>query len=191
MHERYKQVKEILMCCIESQIGDLKNVDTEELGEAIDMIKDLEEAIYYETITKAMGEKESWTESRDYDRGDGRMYYGGRMYYDGHGQNNSTWSSRHGDVNGRTHHRDGQVSHEEEYQMGSLNDYRNGKSYNGRRRYLEAKESHLDKISQMKELERYLMELSQDVSEMIESSPVEEKQYLKNKLNEMASKINP
>jgi hypothetical protein len=32
----------------------LSEVDTKELGEAIDMIKDLEEAIYYCTVTEAM-----------------------------------------------------------------------------------------------------------------------------------------
>ena len=30
----------------------IREVDTKELGEAIDMIKDLEEAIYYCTVTK-------------------------------------------------------------------------------------------------------------------------------------------
>lgn len=198
MHERYNYIKDTLLCCVEAQLVDLKSADTEELGEVVDMIKDLEEAIYYETITKAMGEKESGTEPRDYDRGNGRMYYGGRMYYDGHGQNNSTGSSGHGNSDGRNYYRDIEMKYDKEngsrnteYQMGSLNDYRNGKSYNGRRRYLEVKESHQDKITQMKELERYMVELSQDLTEMIESSPPEEKQYLKNKLNELATKINP
>jgi hypothetical protein len=44
------------MACVESQIIHLDEVDTKELGEAIDMIKDLEEAIYYCTVTKAMKE---------------------------------------------------------------------------------------------------------------------------------------
>jgi hypothetical protein len=37
-------------------VEDLSSVDTEELGEAIDMVKDLSEAIYYCTITKSMEE---------------------------------------------------------------------------------------------------------------------------------------
>jgi hypothetical protein len=36
----------------------LDTVDTKELGEAIDMIKDLSEAIYYCTITEAMEKKD-------------------------------------------------------------------------------------------------------------------------------------
>ena len=46
------------MGCIEGQMANLDEVDTKELGEAIDMIKDLEEAMYYCTITKAMEQKE-------------------------------------------------------------------------------------------------------------------------------------
>ena len=39
-------------------MGHLEQVDAKELGEVIDMVKDIEEAIYYCTITKAMEEKE-------------------------------------------------------------------------------------------------------------------------------------
>ena len=50
--ERLKHMKETLMGCVQGQLGNLSAVDTKELGEAIDMIKDLEEAIYYCTILK-------------------------------------------------------------------------------------------------------------------------------------------
>jgi len=39
--EELKSMKTQLMSCVQGQIGNLKNVDTKELGEAIDMIKDL------------------------------------------------------------------------------------------------------------------------------------------------------
>jgi len=39
-------------------MGNLHQVDTHELGEVIDMIKDLEEALYYCSITKAMEESQ-------------------------------------------------------------------------------------------------------------------------------------
>jgi hypothetical protein len=52
--KRLYHIKETLLDEIQSQLGHLDCVDTKELGEAIDMIKDLEEAIYYCTITKAM-----------------------------------------------------------------------------------------------------------------------------------------
>ena len=53
-HEKLKHMKDTLMCVVEMQLCELDEVDTKELGEAIDMIKDLEEAIYYATVTEAM-----------------------------------------------------------------------------------------------------------------------------------------
>ena len=49
-----KTMKEQLVACVQGQLGDVSKVDTHELGEAIDMIKDLSEAIYYCTITDSM-----------------------------------------------------------------------------------------------------------------------------------------
>ena len=45
--ERLENIEKALLSCVESQISDLKNVDAHELGEAVDMIKDLSEAVYY------------------------------------------------------------------------------------------------------------------------------------------------
>lgn len=41
MH-RLKEMKDCLVSCVQTQLADISNVDTHELGEAIDMIKDLE-----------------------------------------------------------------------------------------------------------------------------------------------------
>lgn len=38
--------------------GDLESICTAQLGEVIDMIKDMTQAIYYHTITEAMGKNE-------------------------------------------------------------------------------------------------------------------------------------
>ena len=74
--ERLKHIKETIMSCVEGEVCNLSQADTKELGEAIDMLKDLEEAIYYATITKAMQEKEE-KESRERET----MYYPYPMYY--------------------------------------------------------------------------------------------------------------
>ena len=50
----YESVREQLMAQVECQMSNLACVDTHELGEVIDMIKDLEEAKYYCSITEAM-----------------------------------------------------------------------------------------------------------------------------------------
>jgi hypothetical protein len=57
-HERLKHIKENLMSAIEGQVCNLQEADCEELGEAIDMLKDIEEALYFCTITEAMEKTE-------------------------------------------------------------------------------------------------------------------------------------
>ena len=54
MTNRLKWMEEALVDVIEMQFCNLDTVCTKELGEAVDIIKDLEEAIYYHTITEAM-----------------------------------------------------------------------------------------------------------------------------------------
>ena len=49
--EALKAMKDQISSCVQGQLGDLSKVNTHELGEAIDMIKDLAESIYYCTIT--------------------------------------------------------------------------------------------------------------------------------------------
>lgn len=57
--KRLLEVKERLMETVYCEIMEhLENVDTNELGEAIDMIKDIEEAIYYCTKTKMLEHEE-------------------------------------------------------------------------------------------------------------------------------------
>ena len=55
--EALKTMKEQLMSCVQGQLGNISKVNAHELGEAIDMIKDLAEAIYYCTITDSMEKK--------------------------------------------------------------------------------------------------------------------------------------
>lgn len=56
--ERLKHIQHKLIELVEMEVNEnLEAVDTCELGEVIDMIKDLSEAIYYYTVTEAMEEK--------------------------------------------------------------------------------------------------------------------------------------
>ena len=58
--DRLKHMKHKLVEIAEAEIDEnLENVSAEELGEVIDMIKDLAEAIYYCTVTEAMESKDS------------------------------------------------------------------------------------------------------------------------------------
>lgn len=200
--ERLKMMKEKLMSCIESQLGDLSRVNAEELGEVVDMVKDLEETIYYCTVVKAMEDKEK-EPSRE------MMYYP-VMYYNGDGNHGYNSNSGGNDARGNGRgYSDGKYYYPmynyEPYYYGDayargmrdyanvypkeIRDYREGRSGNYRRSYMESKEMHEGKEKQMAELEKYMKELSGDVMEMINDATPEEKEILSNKLNTLAEKI--
>ena len=69
-------------------------------------------------------------------------------------------------------------------------DPREGRSHKNRKLYMESKEMHHDKASQLRELEKYMQELTSDIVEMIEGASAEEKQYLEKKISALATKIN-
>ena len=51
---RLKDIKHSLLCVIEEEMKDVRAADTDELGKAIDMLKDIEKAMYYCTVIQAM-----------------------------------------------------------------------------------------------------------------------------------------
>lgn len=79
------EMKETLTCLVKTELAKgATTCDTEELGKAVDMIKDLAEAekccyeaYYYKAVTKAM------EEYGDEDEWDGRMGYNSRRYASG------------------------------------------------------------------------------------------------------------
>lgn len=54
MHTKLNKIRDCLICCVEKEMGHLDAVNAKELGEVIDMIKDIEETKYFHSITKAM-----------------------------------------------------------------------------------------------------------------------------------------
>ena len=196
MHiEKLKSIQECLASAAEAQVYDLENVDAQELGEVIDIIKDIEETIYYCTVTKAM--KESAENNHEPET----MYYGGyptykeknmgdyyddRRYYDGKGSHHTgTNSSGHmtgGAANGNSYYTEKEYPH-------AFEDMREGRSYRSRRMYMESRETKQDKAAQMRELEKYMQELAQDITEMIEGASPEERQYLSKKISALATKL--
>lgn len=171
--ERLKAMKNQLIAEVQTQLNDIHHVDAKELGEAVDMIKDIAMTEYYCSIVKAMEEAEEEKETRsssyyyterympieyqrhmDHDRG--KMYYMPRYYEDGR----------------ETPH-----------------DMREGSAGPARRSYMEGKAMHHDKEVQMKELDRYMQELTSDITEMIHDASPEEKTMLHKKLSALAGKI--
>ena len=187
--EALKMMKEQLMSCVQGQLGDISKVDTHELGEAVDMIKDLAEAIYYCTITESMEkvEKEQKTTNninyytspvanynpyRDLERTSGYMYYSSPMS-----------GSNSGGMNGSSN--SGGTS----YYTDMMRDPREGRAAIRRRMYMEGKQQHKDTNSQLQELEAYLQELSSDITEMIKDASPEERATLHQKMTTLANKI--
>lgn len=189
--EALKAMKEQLMSCVQGQMGDISKVDAHELGEAVDMIKDLAEAIYYCTISESMekvDEQKKWGETninyyttrypdyRDMER------TGGYMYYPVGNSGTSMGTSSNGGSRGT-------VMNYTEMPMDMRRDVREGRSPMRRRMYMEGKEMHNDPNSQIKELEAYLQELSTDITEMIKDASPEEKAILRQKMTTLADKI--
>lgn len=195
---KLKHMKEKLVGIIGEQIdGNLEAVNSTELGEAVDMVKDLSEAIYYCTITEAM-------EGNDYKKGNhhptshyygegNMMYYSTPeeyyyppyrdkpypiMYNSGNGSNGGG-TRYYGDNTSRMYY-------DNSHPM--LGYEPTDRSSVSRRRYMDGKMRN-DKSSQMKELESYTQELASDITEMIRDASPEEKQLLQQKINMLAAKI--
>lgn len=180
--EELKSMKTQLMSCVQGQIGNLKNVDTKELGEAIDMIKDLSQAIYYCTITDSMEKSEKSENSgvnninyysstpvpayRNMERANGYMYYPASNGGNGSSSSYTTY-----------------------YTDPMVRDPREGRSAIRRRMYMEGKQMHKDPASQLQELETYLQELSTDITEMIKDASPEQRSTLRQKMTTLANKI--
>jgi hypothetical protein len=212
--EKLKQMKECLVGMVEGQIyGNIDKVDTQELGAAVDMIKDLSEAIYYCTITEAMEEGEEKEEEKGkhgmmyssrkmpmyhmpypvemYDPRYRERYNSDTMYAQNSGGNGGSSSSNGGSagsMTSRAYHEGMVPMHGRGYMDGMMRDPGEGRSGERRKMYMEGK-AYKDKIQQMKELETYMQELSTDITEMIQDASPEEKSMLQQKISTLAAKI--
>lgn len=218
-------IEDLISCAKHEVDNGIASLDTKEMGEVADIIKDLCEAEYYAKISKAMDESE-YGEDYDLDgpMDDKRYYRGqprdsmgrykkrgyemtpemyrqhdpeywrdmdrehGKMYYSGVGSGSSGGSSR-GSMSGGS-----MGGGSRNYGGESGRDYREGRSGERRRSYMETKEmnkgnSPEEKQRKMKELETYAKELAEDVTEMISDASSEEKSMLKAKLQTLVQKI--
>ena len=214
--ERLKAIKEQLINCVESQLGkNLAEVDAEELGEVVDMIKDMDEAMYYCSVVKAMEESKEEKKIMDkikeympqnqpqrYFGGDKYPYYHmepdyrdmdrdyGRMYYSDGGRGNSgNMGGNRGSGSGSNSSSGGSRNYSDYNYPMEIRDIREGRSPMSRKNYMESKELHKGTPEQMKELETYMQELTNDIVEMIEGASPEEKTMLHQKLTTLASKV--
>lgn len=192
--KRLECLKDTLINILEGQInsGDLAQVNTEELGEVVDMVKDLAEAMYYCSITEAM--EENAHEQSHYERYYTPHYNYPRYFTEYNYPNYSSENNYPRYFTDIEMKRDMDRPYGRMYQTDRMEHYepyesREDRSSRSKRRYMDAKEKHQSKEIQMKELENYLHELSDDISEMIKDASSEEKTLLQQKISTLANKI--
>lgn len=212
--EKYEKVcgiKDKALCLVETQMnGDITSVDAEELGEVADIAKDMAElmmycaqAEYYHEVVEAMhkgsDEENSYYLNKYNPEYDGKFYdpmrkvnYArqrdsrGRYMYDPMDEwdyEDDKYRTRmyYSSMNGGSSNNGGSMNY--------ARDYREGRSPMVRRTYMEMKENGEDKTKTTKELEKYMSELGEDMTEMIQGMDANEKTMLKQKLATLASKI--
>ena len=197
MHEMIETLTEVAKCEFDKGI---ENIDTKEMGEVADMIKDLSEAMYYRTITVAMEDSEygvdyDWESRKGY-RGqmrDSKGRYMSRrrgympMMYD------YDWDNMQMDRDMDREH--GKMYYTEPMTMRNDNQTHSESRYDrARRGYEETKAMHKDNSSEskqmkMKSLEDYMKSLAEDVTDMVNDMSPEEKSLMKQKMQVLMQKI--
>lgn len=208
----YCMIEKLAECAEKQFDAGIENVDTCEMGQVTDMLKDLAEAMYYRELTKAMQESDPDEIMEMFDRyGDGRRYYDHYRYADGRFAPKGRGTYRRGYEEPPYYRMTPEMyRHMEEYRdmdRGSGRMYYTEPSMSSdsgshmesrydiaKRNYTESKELHRgntaeDKEHKMKELEKYMREIGSDIAEVISDASPEEKTLLKQKMQVIMQKI--
>lgn len=186
--------KDIVEMCYKKQIVEAMEGKEDEYGETWDEDGLIEGKRYYPRMRDSRGRFVSRRGYRDYrmmpDMDRDMDLSMGRMYYDGLGGRTDTMNSGRGNAEGNFTSRRNYGMYDDKADN-MMRDYREGRSGMSRRGYMESKEMHKEntaenKQEKMRELEKYVDDLSADVKEMIMDASPEEKAMLKQKLSGMA-----
>lgn len=217
MHiERMHKMQE---CLTEKAVNEfekgIENVGTSEMGEVVDMIKDLAEAEYRSIISKAM--KKADEEEEEYDKELLRSLKaeygeeGGRRYYDEYRYANGRFAPKGRGIrrgyteppyyhmpvnyNDMEYMRDMDKSRGKMYYSEPIAPHVSESNYDrAKRNYTEAKEMHKnntpeDKEHKMKALDGYIKELGGDITQLIGDMTAEERNLMRTKLSTLVSKL--
>ena len=206
----------MIECLTEKALGELdkgvENVNTEEMGEAVDMIKDLCEAEYKAVIVKSM--KKADEEEEEYNKEllralkDEYGEEGGRRYYDEYRykttgryapKGKGTYVGRRGYEEPPYYHmypdRDMDREYGRMYYTEPTATHTSESGYDrAKRMYTETKEMHKantpeDKEHKMKALDGYIKELGGDITQLIGDMTAEERNLMRTKLSTLVSKL--
>ena len=206
IHKKIECLTEKAICELEKGT---ENVDTCEMGQVVDMIKDLNEAEYKAVIVKAMKkadeEKEEYDKmllrelKEEYGEDAGRRFYDHYRYSDGRFAPKGHGSYRRGYEEPPYYHMTPEMYRDMDRDTHSRMYYtETGMNESGydraKRTYTETKEMHRgntpeDKKAKMQELERYAKSLTEDVVEMVSDMSDEEKNLLRTKMQILMQKI--
>ena len=211
-----ERIHKMVECLTEKTLSELdkgiENVNTEEMSEAVDMIKDLCEAEYKAVIVKSM--KKADEEEEEYNKEllralkDEYGEEGGRRYYDEYRykttgrfapKGKGSYVGRRGYEEPPYYHmypeRDMDREYGRMYYTEPTATHTSESGYDrAKRMYTETKEMHKantpeDKEHKMKSLDRYTKELASDITGMVADMSAEEKNLLRTKLSTLVSKI--
>ena len=206
MHKMIECLTEKALCELEKGT---ENVDTCEMGQVVDMIKDLNEAEYKAVIVKAMKKADEEEEEyekillrelkEEYGEDAGRRYYDHYRYASGRFAPKGHGSYRRGYEEPPYYHMTPEMYRDMDRDTNSRMYYtETGMNESGydraKRNYTETKEMHRgntpeDKKVKMLELERYAKSLTEDVVEMVSDMSDEEKNLLRTKMQILMQKI--
>lgn len=211
-----ERIHKMIECLTEKTLCELdkgvENVNTEEMGEAVDMIKDLCEAEYKAVIVKSM--KKADEEEEEYNKELLRTLKaeygeeGGRRYYDEYRykttgryapKGKGTYVGRRGYEEPPYYHmypeRDMDREYGRMYYTEPTATHTSESGYDrAKRMYTETKEMHKantpeDKEHKMKALDGYIKELGGDITQLIGDMTAEERNLMRTKLSTLVSKL--
>lgn len=212
MHiERMHKMQE---CLTEKAVSEfekgIENVDTSEMGEVVDMIKDLAEAEYHSIISKAMKKADEEEEEYDkellrslkaeYGEESGRRYYDQYRYANGRFAPKGKGTYRRGYEEPPYYHMYPEAEHmrdmDRDYGKMYYTEPMNESGYDrAKRNYTETKEMHSgttpeDKEQRMKALDKYIKTVTNEIIKIVsDNATTEEKSLIKNNMNNLMSKF--
>ena len=193
--------------CAEKQFDNgIESVDTAEMGQVTDMLKDLAEAMYYRTLTKAMDDSDPEEIMEMFERyGDGgRRYYDHYRYADGrfapkgHGtyrkgyEETPYWHMTPEDYHSWESKPEAERRRDLDRMQGRMffsEPVNEGKYEHARRNYTETKNTKNEEESNMRGLEMLLNVVDEDIKEFMPSMSQAERAMTKSKLSTWAQRL--
>lgn len=198
MMEKLEGIEKQLVCCAESELAKgVECVNTQEMGEVIDMIKDISEAKYYCAVTKAMEEYDSdeWDDSERMGYNPSRSSRTGRYTSGRSRTRNQSGSMRMGFTEIEPYWADPRYDGTDESlrRIREMEDPRYGKAYNkfrmARKHYHDTK-SATDKEEMSESAKEHMTDTVMTIREMWKEADPDLRRDIKTHLDNLLKEMN-